>query len=699
MATITDATEEKEVSTPQEANVAEGLRAYLRTYNPKTPANTRDLLDDRFRIITSSPLPEFNSDTAQAFAAKDEKDPAREVYAMVLSNQLPYRLKAIQALKDVRNAHMTPLLAYGVVELSAPAEMRMVLFFEKPAGRKLSDWLKEIGKPLPDRFIMEEIIRPLNDALKTLGDLNITHGRINLDNIYYDKKLTLGECLSQPCGYTQPWLFEPLERIQAQPLGKGEGNVSTDGFATGVVAMHLALGKVSFPQLQLESYLPYVAERGSYMTLAQGREFSDQLNDFLRGTLNDSAFERWTHLQIAAWLGGKRFNLIPPVPLRESSRSFEFNGKEYSNRRMLAYSMLQHWEEAGPVLREEKIIRWIEISAHKSEVAEIMERIVRSTGGDTAKNPRQNNELVARSLLVLDPTGPIRYLLLRSHVDGLGPILAEALRTQNKRDIQMVADSIDLDLTGTWSELNQNHYSQDIAGILFKMQRVRTTMKSNMLGGGIERALYDLNPSLPCQSPRLIKFHILTLDEMMHRLDALVKDQPEVDIIDRHTAAFICSRMDIAKEMKIQELSHIFSLSNQPKLSLLKMLAMAQEKSRVKQLPGLTHWMGLQTLPLIQLLHRRAERSILLRWIEQAAGGGSLPALVQAWAQEQIFREDQEGFADAGQQYRTIQERIDWLMDDKFVRARAQTIGDNLSLSIAYLVFIGSLYFLIEKWM
>src|SRR6185312_17125549 len=66
-----------------DAQAALKLHEFLRRYVPAGHDDKRDILNDRYRIELSTPLPEFDSKTARAYVATDVMEPSRLLIAHV----------------------------------------------------------------------------------------------------------------------------------------------------------------------------------------------------------------------------------------------------------------------------------------------------------------------------------------------------------------------------------------------------------------------------------------------------------------------------------------------------------------------------------------------------------------------------------------------------------------------------------------
>src|SRR5690606_34571676 len=149
---------------------------------------------------------------------------------------VPIRNHTITTSKKYSYLNFICPLEEGVTTLSSINQKRFVAVLAKPNGRKLVDGINKDG-PFAEDIITQTIITPLTNLLKITEKLGITHGRIHPNNLYIndDNKLIVGECISEPCGYSQPHYYEPPERAGCLPTGKGEGTPSVDYYALGMV--------------------------------------------------------------------------------------------------------------------------------------------------------------------------------------------------------------------------------------------------------------------------------------------------------------------------------------------------------------------------------------------------------------------------------------------------------------------------------
>lgn len=682
--TMSDASAEEQDTKDKEATFLE-IAAFLKKYQAPPPVGGRvDMLRDRYVIRPNNLLPEYSKNLASACEAMDDNLREREVFAMVLQRDMPYRLRNMEVLTGVDHPNILPLLAAGTVHFSHEEACRMVAVHELPEAPTLRDALHEHKGAYQEKFIIDEVITPLGDALNLFRENGISHGGINLDTVYLGDKIQLGECVSEPCGYAQHFHFESPERSQATALGKGEATIVSDCYALGILVLHMLLGTKHFERLEQRNYLSKRLSLGSYNTLVGMKEMKG-LEDFLKGVLNDDPQERWTPVQIEQWVRGKKYNLLTPSVLREGQRGFQFMDEEFYNRRSLAHSIAENWEEAKTALRNTHLSRWVEVSLHKTEMAEAIRKVMEKTGGIHSISEKANNELVARSICLLDPEGPVRYNEISSYVDGLGVVMADAFRNRDQKCIQSCIELLDYNFFNYVNDLLEGAKTKRHGNLLWRMQNCSQYLRMQAMGFGIERILYELNPTLACQSPLLNEENVLNTEELLQALDRLgIRKSKSFEYLDRHIAAFIAMRLDITKEVKIPELKRIPALAQNPQLIVIYMLAQAQRKIGKPKLKGLSSWAALRVVPLIDNFHSRSIRRKLRSGLKSAAKSGELDKIFSLLLDQATVQEDIQGFQKAVHRFTKNGKQVIKLENRKRLKSRADQFGLVLAMIVAY---------------
>lgn len=679
----------------------EEIKTFLRQYVPEHMlARGRDTLNGRYRIVVNEPLPAFSTTAAKAYAARDSESPTTPLYALVFEANAMPRSKHIPLLKEYRHPNLLALIDDGVAEISLHSESRYVVIMERPLGQSLQSLLSvEQKNPVSELTVANYLLRPFNEILTAFAGMGISHNRINLSNVYiHNSILQLGECVSEPSGYSQDHLFETIDRILTSSWGRPDYAIDADCYALGVLALHLLLGYQPYARVTKEDFVNSMLVKGAYHTLVVPWDISDHFQDLFRALLNDTKRDRCAPGPIHEWLSGRRFNLILPSVNQETSRGFEFAGHTYFNRKSLAHALFLHWDEARSLLFDLRLPRWLETSAHKKDVADAVARISSNTLGDTAKAERQNNELVSRIIITLDPTGPIRFKSLSYTPEGAGTLLAHYYFTGDTEGSSILQQAIEADLAGYWFE--QQKTGEDHTSFHARLQKARAFLRMHSTGFGIERCLYDFHPLLPCQSPLVRRLCVLSVQELLYALDGLSSSPKvaEMDFMDTHIAAFLASRLEIGKEIRVTELDAMSHLISNAQLVSIKLLARAQSHAKVASTQGLTHWMMLRVLSLLSIIHRRSIRYKMQKALQQAAHSGKISAVANVLLTPDLFVADFTAFQKAATLYAYRKLQITKLNNPKERSRHARIVGRGLAQTLAYGTSLFTIYFTLRSY-
>lgn len=666
-----------------EEHVETGLRAMLDGYQPAyiPGGEKKNDLIARFTLYPDKPLPEFDNPYAKAYEGYDDFNPARTIYALVGDPTMPVRHHAIVEMSATAHPNITPLLGAGVVNCSHLNESRYVMFFERPRGVPALEGIKKQVR-LHEHKVIDYVLQHALKGLLALHEKKVSHGHIHPGNFYISDSSQLGECYSAPCGTQSHYLYEPIERLMADPLGRGDGTEKSDVYSLAVLAYELMFGLEKLKALSKETFIERIITEGSYAVFATGRDFSDTFQDFFRGIFNDNPAERWGLEELQQWVNGKRFNMIAPQPPKEGSRPLLFANQEFLNRRMIAYAFHTHWRQALKEVKNLKLDRWVETSLHRPELAEKLDRSLRFAGHGSTD--AQLNDMLTRVIALLDPVGPIRSHALSLRPDGIGPVLADIMK-QGTDILPQLLGFIENDLSVFWSEQSETNKTPEMSQAVFRLQKVRPYIKNKAYGFGLERVLYDLNPSLCCQSPLIKKYHVLTALDALKTLDAIAKNVAEdTSLADRHLAAFIASKIEIGRDVRLTELDSMPDLASDPDLIIIKMLAKAQQKNKNLVLVGLCGWAAMRIEKLIDTIHNRIIRKRLKLQLKRLALTGNLFEVLAAIVNTDVTHNDLDGFSKAIALHQFNYDRIDLLRNEDILDYKSKKAGGKMAMLISY---------------
>jgi hypothetical protein len=254
---------------------------------------------------------------------------------------------------------------------------------------------------------------------------------------------------------------------------------------------------------------------------------------------------------------------------------------------------------------------------------------------------------ISRICMILDPLAPIHFKGLSFLPEGYGSILATEILQRG--DAQRAAEALAKNLPSFWVSSQSSHNPQhSILGKEFNQLRGFLQIKD--IGYGIERCLYELNKYLPCQSSFLSKDHVIHAYELLLVLDnAAGSVDNELKPVDRHIAAFVCSKIE-------QDLSpHLTSLASpmpdRSIIGMLSLLAFLQWRLKMDPLHGLSSWIGGLLEPAVIAYHSRKVRKEIKRELIKSIKTGMIPEIFDIIDNSTKKNKDEDGYRLAVKQF------------------------------------------------
>ena len=615
------------------------------------------LLHNQYLIYPDSPLGDLDSLSAKAYAAEDRRDLGSKLFALICTPGLPPRERCMSTLRGEKLPGLLPLVDRGAVDWPPLGQHCMAVIYERPLGGRLVSLIASGEIQVNEYDIQSRIIEPLTQALLSLDTHNIRHRSIRPKNLFFmdeeKEELVLGDFMTAPAGFDQPIVFETIERGMASPGGRGEGEAGEDLYALGVTLVFLIQGANPVSNLNDDGLFKSKIEQGSYATLCGKTRIPMALLEPLRGMLSDDPEARWDLQKLEHWIDGKRQSPIQKKPAIKSDIPFSFAGVEHNTPRTLARSFTLSQAEAAKTIKEGNLAMWLRRGIGDTDKADAVETTI-----EAAKS-RQNSALasdefiVAKISIILDPDGPIRYKGLSFMPDAYGPALAvELLR---RSDVQVAAEIIAREIPAIWFACQSG--GNESAQHEKTFHQLHGFLKINDPGFGIERCLYELNPSLPCQSPLVIQDYIVDIEDLLPALDkAANRVDTKLKPLDRHLVAFIASRFeeDIYPQLKALAASE----EETSLIGMLSLLALMQWHLKTDSLYGLCSWVGGLLGPAINTYFNRTTRREIEQEIPSLVRQGSLTEIFNLIENAEKRKQDKEGYAAATAEFAAAEGEI-----------------------------------------
>ena len=623
----------------------------------KAPAG-KALLNGRHVVDPGSPLAEFDSPHAKAYAVQGQRPGQEQMFALVCQPGMPVRAEVMAALKGKRIEGVLKLVDWGPADWPPLGQICMLVIYEKPLGGRLADANNAVFERINEYDMTRVVIEPLLSGLLELDTLNVRHRSIRPHNMFFrdaeKQELVLGDCVTAPPGYDQPIIFERIHQAMAVPASRGAGSSANDLYALGVSIVILLLGGNPVAGISDDEMLYSKIEFGSYAFLCGERRIAISMVEPLRAILNDDSMAAWDLEDMLYWLEGRK---LTPQQRRTGSRAeigFDFAGQTYFNAATLARALAAAPAEAVSVAKEGKIENWLRRNLKDIPLAEAVASLAETVRAPDGEKTGGTDLLVCRLCMILDPGAPIRYRGFAFLPEGFGPALA--VEMLHRGDNQVVAKIIAENLPAMWCAAQTEH-SPDLSAVEKTFEKLKGYIQINDMGYGIERCLYELNPYLPCQSPLVVKEYVTEIQSLLPTLDEVSEslDQSRKPI-DRHLAAFIAARFG-------HDLSPHLSAASDPDeatsiVGVLGMLAIMHWRLRHGPLKGLTGWVASLLGPAVATYQSRTTRREIEKETPKLARQGNLEDLFVLVDNQKRRKSDKTNFNRAVAEYAATEEEF-----------------------------------------
>ncbi|MCZ6509253.1 MAG: hypothetical protein O7A62_01550 [Alphaproteobacteria bacterium] len=610
-------------------------------------------LDGRCDVRPDQPLPGLSTFSVQAFVAIDRNDASQQMYALITDPLIPFRLNVFGQARDLGDVSVVKPVQWGSVDWPHTQRRETMLLLQRPPGEPLMPSIDAQIRPLKVSDITKNLIKPVMALLSALADQRLVHRNIRPTNLFRagsDGPITVGEFYSTPAGFNQPSMFEPIERAMCPPAGRGYGDSADDLFALGVTALFLVLGRNPVAHVDPETLLARRVVMGSYAALTKDHKPPGELAPVIRSLMHDRPSDRWTIEDLSRWVDSGVAVQATPITMVRADRGFEFANGRHHTRRALALAFGKNWQAAREVVLTDAVERWAERSIEDRDLSQQI--VACRHSGSSGPRMISDDLLLARTIIALDPEGPLRFRGLSIMPDGL---CAMAALTADDTDMSAAfSEMISSQLMEFWLEHQSRSSSVAVIG-KNDAEKLLTYLGKPGPGFGIERGIYDLNKGLACQSPRFKHASVVHIRELMETLDAGAKKGEQQ--LDRHVTAFLGARYSGSIDSELKEFSGARS-GEEALLAQLKIFAAVQFKHGPRELPNLAALIvnhldillaPYRNIDLRQRLHGAAER---------AAPTGKLPELLGIIANRKTLNADKKRFDQARRNYRECERQV-----------------------------------------
>lgn len=642
-------------------------------------------LADRYRLLPESPLPDLGGPGAKAFVARDSRNPNDMLFARVCDPGVFPRVDTMVQLRNLREAYVLLPEEWGTIDWPPAGRESFAIVYRRPDAAPIMPSLAAKIPKVDSDTLVKSLLAPALKSLVLFERRKITHRAIRPDNVFTagadGKIFVLGDCVAVPPGWGQSTIFETIESSMAPMTGRGRGTIGDDIYALGATMMFLSMGFCPVAKKGERELLKAKVEQGSFTALLGGEIVPGALREPIRGMLADDPLDRWTLDDLVQWTNGTLRRTARAVRDFKTDRPLKFGDREFRNTRLLASSFAANWKEAARTVRTKEFDSWLHRGLTDAMLIETISEAIEVVG--LGENDISEARLVSKICSSFDPEGPLRYKEFSMMPDGAGHALAAAFEEGDKPTLALITELIQKGVAVEWFEFKVINGRGDLSLEAKLFKRLQQFLRHAGPGYGIERVLYELNPFLPCRSPMLNDAYVYSLRDLLPALDAVVAAHGRLpNIIDRHVASFIASRIGGGVEVQLGALEHAAGASANAKIGMAGLFAKVQEEYPDLQLPNLTAWLAGELLSTVSRFKSRSMRDRIEERLDQIATSGSLVELYQLLSSKNALRRDERGQTQAKREYAAALREIKRLESVEFQQQAKQT-GWRLASAIS----------------
>jgi len=653
------------------------------------------ILDDKYRIIPSSPLPELGTPGAQAYVARNLKNPGESVFARICEPGVFPRVEVMVQLKNLREAAAIIPEDWGSVAWPLTGQKCFAIVFRRPEGGPVMPSLNsKIPKIDPER-ILKSLLMPALTTLSLFERRKITHRAIRPDNVFSRGPegggYIIGDCVSVPPSWGQSTIFETIESSMTPAVGRGKGTIADDIYALGATMLFMGLGRCPVADMNERDLLASKVENGSFGALIGGDVVPGGLREPIRGMLSDDPIDRWTLDDLHNWTSGTLRRNARPIRDYRMDRPVKFRGREYRNTRMLAQAYGAHWKEAAKQLRSKEFDTWLHRGLSDADLVEVIEDIITSSAG--SEGDAGDAKLVTRLCSVLDSEGPLKYKGLTVMPDGVGYALSAAVENGDKDTVNLVTELVQKGIASDWFQQKIILGRSDLTLESKMFKTLQQFVRHSGPGYGVERVLYELNPFLPCRSTSVSSAYVYSLRDLLPALEKVVAEKGKLGaLVDRHIAAFIASRIKGSVDTQLVSLENTSGGSVGAKIGMAGLLAKVQNEYQHQMTPHLAAWLVQELQPAVGRYYSKSLRKRISEKMDEVASSGDLVELYQTLSNKNIVERDEKAQRKAKREYTASLREIKRLESEEYQFEAKRTgwrIAAGISLVIGIVTTIG----------
>lgn len=578
---------------------------------------SKTLIGGRYAVDTSQALADAGGGLP-AYLARDRMASDRRHVAVAVSRDASPRTRHLKVLAEPIDYLMVPL-AHGIAPLSGGKGEGYFVICPPPPGPPVSAPLN----PWPDKALVDFVLRPVAGVLDALHSRKLTHRSIRPNNVFQaapGHPVMLGTAWAAPPAMHQPAVCEAPYSAMCHPACRGDGLITDDIYALGVLLLTLSGGKLPMRNMDDATIIQWKLDLGSFAALTRDFSLSGFMTDLLRGMLAEDPDHRPLP-NLLLEVSNSRTRRIAARPARRSQSALILNDVAVFDARALAFALFRDEKKAIQFLRNGLVTQWLRRSLGDASLASQIEDLVRKRMAETTAISWSDPLLLMRTISVLNPHMPLCWRGIALWPDALAAMLAEGIAAKPQL-MAAVEELLITDIVTLWSDAESRPSHTES----FDTTQLRLVLKGGG-PGGLLRLFYELNPLLPCRISAMAPDWVASMQDLMRFLEKMAERASE-SLIDIHLAAFIASRADRKIEMQVNALQ---SLKNAEsfRLAELTLLRDIQSRYHPSSMPALAKWVAARLRPSLDQWNNRRQREAMLGRLDALAQAGIISPLLE----------------------------------------------------------------------
>ena len=324
---------------------------------------------------------------------------------------------------------------------------------------------------------------------------------------------------------------------------------------------------------------------------------------------------------------------------------------------------------------------WLKRSFNDDKVGDVVVPAA-SSAGSSGPTAAIKDRYVARLIIWMNAQSPICYRDIRVNITGMGIMLAQV--QDNAPLLNQFVEMLRGRLVQVWMN-EQLGLNSDQLQVRRIMEEIEKHIEKPGIGQGAERALYELDPLVPCRSPMIADFYVINMRDLLPAIDAALPALGAGTIpVDRHIAAFIGAHLRRSIDRELGAIALAADEADR-RVAILRLIAMVQQAFPNRKLPRLAEAVVAMLAPALNSFHHATARAEAERRMHTARQGMRFlwaGPLLRSPARGPYRCSDSLGCTAAKRAYVALETRGKWLEQGGLTHpSRTRVIGQRAAPS------------------